>query len=83
MIPVRLQSSDGKPRTVDALVDSGAEVNCITPTLAKELGWVLDETPTRTIKGIDGREVMSFGIFRQQIAVTDSLQREKRQDLCN
>ena len=80
MIPVQLQQHDGTTRVVEALVDSGAEVNCISPLLAKELRWRLAASSPRTIKGIDGREVISFGTYHTNIGVTDSLQRTKQHD---
>jgi hypothetical protein len=80
VVTARLRSPAGEARAVEALVDSGAEVNCISPRLATELRWQLDKMPPRTIKAFDGNELLSFGVYKQSILVKDSLQREKKQD---
>ncbi|RMZ74708.1 hypothetical protein DV737_g5812, partial [Chaetothyriales sp. CBS 132003] len=80
IVTVVLTAADQATRKVSALVDSGAEVNCISPMFAKELRWEIAHIPPRTIKGYDGHEMMTFGTYQEAVEVTDSLKRTKRQE---
>ena len=70
---MQLRRADGTTRVVDALLDSGAEVNLVTPLLAKEMDWQPSEAMSVTVRGIDGHPMTSYGTYQQQIAVVDSI----------
>ena len=81
VIPVKLRHQDGRTPVVDALVDSGAEVNIVSPKLAKQLGWKAVEQNGLTIRGVDGQPVVSYGKYQQTVEITDSWQRVQKQEL--
>ena len=79
---MQLRRADGTIRVVDTLLDSGAEVNLVTPLLAKEMDWQPSEAMSVTVRGIDGHPMTSYGTYQQQIVVVDSIGVTRTQD-CN
>ena len=70
---MQLRRADGATRVVDALLDSGAEVNLVSPLLAKEMDWQPKEAMAVTVRGIDGHLMTSYGTYQEEVAVVDSL----------
>ena len=74
VIPVKLRHQDGRTPVVDALVDSGAEVNIVSPKLVKQLGQKAVKQNGLTIRRVDGQPVVSYGKYQQTVEITDSWQ---------
>ena len=56
--------------TIQALIDSGSEVNAITPAYAKQLGLQVQKTDVKAQK-IDGSSLRTFGIVIAGFQVED------------
>jgi hypothetical protein len=72
VITVRVKDKDGKWRSERALVDSGAEANCISQTLAIECGYESLEELREGMSTINGEEIYTYGIHDINIETTDS-----------
>jgi transposase InsO family protein len=72
IIPVQLCRSDGAWHSTNALIDSGAEVNIVSPILAKQLAWEPLDRTTKTVLGFDGHATTSHGSYEQNTKVVDS-----------
>jgi len=72
IIPVQVWRADGGLSAIDALVDSGAEVNLVSHLLVKELRWEPIEEQLYTVRGIDGAPIDSFGMYEAVIRIPDS-----------
>ena len=70
---MQLRRADGATRVVDALLDSKAEVNLVSPLLAKEINWQPKEAIAVTVRGIDGHLITSYGTYQEEVAIVDSL----------
>ncbi|KFY32325.1 hypothetical protein V493_00304, partial [Pseudogymnoascus sp. VKM F-4281 (FW-2241)] len=61
-----------RARVKRALIDSGAEENCIRQALVAECGWGPAAQQESGLTTLDGREVWTYGIHHLPITVTDS-----------
>ncbi|RMD44860.1 hypothetical protein DV735_g319, partial [Chaetothyriales sp. CBS 134920] len=52
-ITVEASTPEGGRRQLNALVDSGASINCISPLLAKEMRWTLTNLLPHYVEGIN------------------------------
>ena len=71
VISVQITDAEGKTRTERALIDSGAEGDCIKQALAVECKW----TPQKDEIGLatlDGKEVITYGNHDIPLTATDS-----------
>jgi hypothetical protein len=78
VIPVQLRRADRATIEVEVLIDSSAEVNLITPILAKKLNWTSIADAAITVRGIDGRPITSYGLYQDEVSAADSLGREQK-----
>ncbi|KFZ00320.1 hypothetical protein V498_00155 [Pseudogymnoascus sp. VKM F-4517 (FW-2822)] len=72
VIPVTVTASDGTERTERALIDSGAEENCVRQTLAVECGWRPQGGQERGLSTLEGREIWTYGTHNLEVKATDS-----------
>lgn len=73
VIAVEVADNQGKQRTERALIDSGAEENCIRQSLALECGWIPNRENGAGLVTLDGKEVWTYGTHNLPIATTDSI----------
>ena len=71
-LPVTVHRKNDSTTIIDALLDSGAEVNIISPMAAKKLDWQPAGATSTIVRGIDGQTMISFGVYEEGIEVTDS-----------
>ena len=57
MIAVAIKDSEGKVRIERALIDSGAEENCVQQTLVLDCGWEPTSEESSGLATLDGKEV--------------------------
>jgi hypothetical protein len=71
IISIQIQDIEGNTRTERALIDSGAEENCVKQALVTECGWTAQDDDI-SLATVDGREVMSYGTHNIETTGTDS-----------
>ena len=68
---MKINDIGGKTRIERALLDSGAEGNCMKQLLVIECGWTpLDNSIKLAI--VEGKEMVTYGIYNLKIVITDS-----------
>ena len=72
VIAVEVRDSQGKTRVEKALIDSGAEENCVRQSLAIDCGWNLTSKETIGLATLDRRQVWTYGLHNINITATDS-----------
>ncbi len=72
VIAVAIKDSEGKVRIERALIDSGAEENCVRQTLVLDCGWEPTGEESSGLATLDGKEVWTYGIHDLPISATDS-----------
>ena len=71
VIAVQITDAIGKTRTERALIDSGAEENCMQQALAIECGWEPKDSQIK-LATVEGKEVVTYGTHSIDITTTDS-----------
>ncbi len=67
-----IQFQEGQP--IKALIDSGSEVNVMTPAYATKLGLTTQKTSVGDQK-IDGSPLETYGMASARFSIQDSLER--------
>ena len=70
-ISVTIQDAHGETRVERGLIDSGAEENCVSQTLAMSCGWTPVDDGIR-LATVEGKEVLTYGRHSIDLAATDS-----------
>lgn len=60
-----------RPRTLAALIDSGAAINLIRQMIVKECGWTTTATPHKEVTMIDGTPTTAYGEVVLNLKATD------------
>ena len=76
MISVELTDAEGSTRTERALVDSGAESNCVLQTLVVECG-LTPKVKDIDLATVEGKEVSTYGIHSLNLTATDTYKTTK------
>ena len=71
VISVQFKDAEGGTRTERALIDSGAERNCVQQSLAVECDWKAIEDGL-SLAIVEGKEVVTYGSHDIGITATDS-----------
>jgi transposase InsO family protein len=72
VISVEVKGADGGTRTERALIDSGAEANCINQSLAVDCGWKPNPDLAEGLTTVDGRQIWSYGQHNLPVKATDT-----------
>lgn len=72
MIPIKVVTAGGTERIERALIDSGAEENCVRQTLIVECGWEPQREAGAGLTTLEGREVWTYGVHELEVGATDS-----------
>ena len=72
MITVEITDVQGKVRMERALIDSGAQENCIRQALAVDCSWEVADKRNVGLATLDGKEVWTYGNYDIDIKATDS-----------
>lgn len=73
VIAIQVTTADGAVKTERALIDSGAEENCVRQSLVVECGWIPSGEGDTGLSTLEGREVWTYGAHHLQITVTDGV----------
>jgi hypothetical protein len=73
VVAVELTDAQGRTRTERALIDSGAEENCVRQSLAVECGWSPTTEERAGLATLEGREVWTYGVHSIALQATDSV----------
>lgn len=73
VVSVRVVAADGTERTERALIDSGAEENCIRQALVVECGWSPKGGADTGLSTLEGKEIWTYGTHQLDIGATDSM----------
>jgi hypothetical protein len=72
IISVRVYSQNGW-RTEQALVDSGAEENCMVQSLAVDCEWPsLPDYPPMSLRAANGEIIYAYGVYNLKLSCNDS-----------
>lgn len=72
VVAVTVRDKEGEARVERALVDSGAEENCIRQALVAECGLRPTTQGGTGLATLDGKEVWTYGVHHLPITATDS-----------
>ena len=79
-IPVKLWTADGW-RTLNAIVNSGANRNFITQLCAKELGLTNTSVPPPQVGTIDSNQLPTYSLCQAECLMTDSQREEHHMEI--
>jgi hypothetical protein len=72
VIAIAIEDGEGKVRIERALIDSGAEENCVRQTLVADCGWKPTGEESGGLATLEGKEVWTYGVHDLPITATDS-----------
>jgi hypothetical protein len=72
IIAVAIRDAQGVVRIERALIDSGAEENCVRQALVADCGWQPTGEESGGLATLEGKEVWTYGVHDLPITATDS-----------